>query len=192
MTALYVSYPRGLGGVSGGSGRRHRDLTLRSTDLCADPKAALRAAWHSTRRPADSSGRGADFAFGGRPASWASVFARSPPWVRPVYAPANDVRCRCAPPAPSPRGVAPRPAIPAREGGPSAASRRRGKRSPTGWPSGCSASASERVERSRDATGHVGGRGGAHAGRPEQGRGRLHAFWPVRPVAAHERLGKAT
>ena len=44
------------------------------------------------------------------------------------------------PPAPPPR-VAPRPAIPAREGGSSAASRRRTTRSPTDWPWGCSASA---------------------------------------------------
>ena len=45
-------------------------------------------------------------------------------------------------PRPRPLRVASAPAIPAREGGSSAASRRRSTRSPTGWPSGRSASPS--------------------------------------------------
>ena len=119
-------------------------------------------------------GRGADFALGGRPASWASIFAPPAPWVRPVYAPANDVGCRCAPrcsgrahrqcggrcctqtscaspswrPGPCafahrrPRILGSLPAQRSLRGKASfgAASRQRTTRSPTGWPSGCSAS----------------------------------------------------
>ena len=83
----------------------------------------------------------------------------------------------CAPPAPPPR-VAPRPAIPAREAGSSAASRRRSTRSPTGWPSGCSASSSKTGTRCardrqprRPAPDSFPGTG--HVGRPPRGRGNV-------------------
>ena len=85
----------------------------------------------------------------------------------------------CAPPAPPPR-VAPRPAIPAREGGSSAASRRRRTRSPTGWPRGCPASPTEAGTRWR-----------ARQPRPSGSRTRFRGRTNVGPPPSRARDGVA-